>query len=254
MPSKATATDVDPTEMGLTPEDVRILTEPFPESEVGYRVGSFNRETRQREILAYAPWAAYVHKLNTVDPSWSYKILKSETHLLEPGQVGFEIEVALTIKGITRQAIAAGLIDKTSTGFFPFEMGVMGAESDALKRAAAKFGVGLQFYENKVLLTREEAEQKAAEQDKKFSGGGSSSAGARPASTGGGTRPASTGGGSGTFQLSEGRRKRLYAIAKHAGFESPSDYLAANFPGYPAEDGFFTVEQVEAVMAYDFGN
>jgi hypothetical protein len=234
---------------GLTPDDIALLEAPFPEEQVGWRVGSYNRDLGKKEVLSYAPWSAYVERLNQIDPNWSYLVESSELSLLGSNQFGAKygmvFKVALTIKGVTRYAVGAGL-GEPSEKYDPFEMTVMGAESDTLKRACAKFGLGKQFYE-KNLMTREEAEAKAGS-------GNTRPSPSRP--SGGNTAaPRSSGGGSG-FQMNPAQAKRAYAIARDKGFDGDNcvnDYVASVYSDKD-RDSFFSREEMDTLLTHEFGS
>lgn len=83
--------------------------------------------------LDYIEWHEVANILDRVAPRWSstVKDIRVIHELLA-------VTVAITIDGVTREGLGTG----TATS----EMGVKKAESDALKRAAVKFGIARELY------------------------------------------------------------------------------------------------------------
>lgn len=109
----------------LTKDDIKILSAPLP------RVTG--HELRPSETMGggkYATWLTYTEegpvkeRLDEVDPAWTFEIIK-------PGNPCY---ARLTVKGVTRDCVGTG---------GPGGDGEKGAATDALKRGARLFGIGL---------------------------------------------------------------------------------------------------------------
>jgi hypothetical protein len=109
------------------------LSGPLPENVVRQRIGW--RDARGGEHrVDYIEWYTAADILDRVCPDWSHEVR-------DISLVGDMVAVtaAITIKGITRCGIGVGsALD---------EKGIKGAEHDALKRAAIKFGLGRALYQ-----------------------------------------------------------------------------------------------------------
>ncbi len=80
-------------------------------------------------------WTVIADLLDRLTPDWSYAI----RGILEVGDFVI-VTAAITVQGVTREGIGAGLAD--------CENGIQRAEQEALKRAAAKFGIARDVYRN----------------------------------------------------------------------------------------------------------
>lgn len=113
-------------------EILQELSQPIPRELVKSRVGWTDRSGREHAV-SYVEWHAVADILDSRYPGWSYSILSVT-------QVGGLIVVAarITIDNVWRDGIGTGeAID---------EKGIKKAESDALKRAATKFGIARELY------------------------------------------------------------------------------------------------------------
>lgn len=120
----------------LTSEQLsKQLSEPFSLATVKFRAGATNKE-QNNDVVTKALALAYLEArdiqdrldevvglLNWVD---SYKVIRE-------GQWGVEVECTLTIHGVSKTDVGIGGDAKA-------------AYSDALKRAAVKFGIGRYLY------------------------------------------------------------------------------------------------------------
>jgi hypothetical protein len=115
-------------------EIIADLSAPIPERHIRYKV-------KGGQKLAYIPWHTAIKYLDHFAPGWSYEI----RHLTGIG--GLVIVVA-------RISIpcAEGVVYREATGNEEEDCGSYGdpssnSESMALRRAAAKFGLGLYLYD-----------------------------------------------------------------------------------------------------------
>jgi hypothetical protein len=97
---------------------------------------------RQREVT-YVPWYNAIRYLDHYAPGWSYRIANI-------AQIGKSVVVVAEISIVA----AEGVITRQATGIEDDEVSGYGdpssnAESMALRRAAAKFGLGLYLYDRK---------------------------------------------------------------------------------------------------------
>ena len=108
------------------------LSQPFPEQLVKRRVGWRNARGEDQWI-DYIEWQTAAALLDQHCPDWSHDVRDIRV-------VGDLVAVtaAITIKGVTRCGIG---VDSAMD-----ERGIKGAEDDALKRAAVKFGVARYLY------------------------------------------------------------------------------------------------------------
>lgn len=118
---------------GLTPEMLTQLSQPFSANQVSLKVQTNPKETDangfgQALIVAYIDARDVITRLNAVaggDWSDSYQTVNGG------------LECALTVCGVTRHDIGSNDNDNEQE---------KSAYSDALKRAAVKFGIGLHIY------------------------------------------------------------------------------------------------------------
>ena len=108
------------------------LSEPLPENVIKQRVGWIDTTGEERWI-DYIDWHTAADILDSVCPDWSHEV--RDITLI--GDM-VAVTVALTIKGVTRCGIG---VDSALD-----ERGIKGAEHDALKRAAVKFGLARSLY------------------------------------------------------------------------------------------------------------
>src|SRR5262245_34124635 len=87
-------------------------------------------QTHAADILE---WQVVAGLLDRVGPEWSYAVRS----IVQIGEF-VVVTAAITINGVTREAIGTGPANR--------ETGIKKAEHDALKHAAAKFGVARKLY------------------------------------------------------------------------------------------------------------
>ena len=109
-----------------------VLSQPFPEHLVKHRVG-WREANGEEHWIDYIDWHTAADLLDQHCPDWSHEVRDIRV-------IGDLIAVtaAITIKGVTRCGIGVGSATE--------ERGIKGAEHDALKRAAVKFGVARYLY------------------------------------------------------------------------------------------------------------
>lgn len=118
----------------LEREVITQLSAPLTKEEIKERYGWKDKATGKVVNVEYIEWSTVIRRLNDTYPAWSMKIIDMQQ------LKGFvKCEVELTIAGITRPGV--GTLDGDD------ETAWKGAASDALKRAAAMFGVALELYE-----------------------------------------------------------------------------------------------------------
>lgn len=107
------------------------LAKPFAPNEIKQREG-FRDKTGKVHMLRYVDWKTVADRLDAVYPTWGYSCS-------QPQAMGEYVAVSalITIEGVSREGIGTG--PNTPDG-------TKKAESDALKRAAAKFGIGRDLY------------------------------------------------------------------------------------------------------------
>ncbi len=106
------------------------LAEPFPDEDVQWRVEAVSRDKRRALIVPYVDARAVLDRLDAVagPANWhdAYEVLRVSP---EPALV----KARLTVFGVTKEDVGEG--DTLKAAF-----------SDALKRAAVKFGIGRHLY------------------------------------------------------------------------------------------------------------
>jgi hypothetical protein len=108
------------------------LSEPLPEEAIKQRVG-WRDQSGEEHWIDYIEWHTAAEILDRICPDWSHEVCDINV-------IGDLVAVtaAITIKGITRCGIG---VDSALD-----EKGIKGAEHDALKRAAVKFGLARSLY------------------------------------------------------------------------------------------------------------
>lgn len=108
------------------------LSQPLPENLIRQRVGWRDAAGRE-QIIDYIDWHTAAGILDEVCPDWSHEVR-------DVAVIGDLVAVtaAITIRGVTRCGIG---VDSALD-----ERGIKGAEHDALKRAAVKFGLARSLY------------------------------------------------------------------------------------------------------------
>jgi hypothetical protein len=113
--------------MTLTHADYQILSRPFEPSEHEFREGS------GKAMLCYITEEAITPRIIEVDPAFEL----TEPMVIQDKPDNISIKIGITIKGITRWGIGTSEL-KTFTG-----EPTKSAVTDAFKRAARMFGIGL---------------------------------------------------------------------------------------------------------------
>lgn len=110
------------------------LAAPFPPDEVGWKVQATNRDRTRGLVVAYVDARTVLDRLDEVvgPEGWqdAYEVLADREH---DGTRVVEVKCRLTVLGVTKEDVGEG--DTLKAAF-----------SDALKRAAVKFGVGRYLY------------------------------------------------------------------------------------------------------------
>jgi len=141
---------------GRSPEIETILSalsQPLPEAAIRQRVGWRDAAGREH-LIDYIDWHTAADILDDVCPDWSHEV----RDIAVIGDL-VAVTAAITIKGITRCGIG---VDSALD-----ERGIKGAEHDALKRAAIKFGLARSLYRGAAgkRLTSLAAEKKSQQDD-----------------------------------------------------------------------------------------
>ncbi len=106
------------------------LAEPFPEEEIQWRVEAVSKDKKRALVVPYVDARAVLDRLDEAagPANWSdaYEVLAA-------GGEAFAVKCRLTVLGVTKEDVGEGESLKA-------------AFSDALKRAAVKFGVGRHLY------------------------------------------------------------------------------------------------------------
>lgn len=89
----------------------------------------------QKHMVEYVEWHYVADLLDALVPSWGHKVVS----VYQLGDI-FAVTASITIFGVTREGVGTGDVMKG-------EMGLKKAESDALKRAAVKFGIARDLYQ-----------------------------------------------------------------------------------------------------------
>ena len=112
--------------------DIKSLSRKFPKSRIRHKNGALGKS------LAYIEWPEVVKRLNQVlEGQWSFEVI--------------DWQIQQTVRVVHGRLSAEGII-KTQFGScslqggLPFDDALKAASSDALKRCAVLFGVGLHLY------------------------------------------------------------------------------------------------------------
>ena len=116
--------------------NLEILTRPFPREAIKTRKGGGGM------LLSYVEGHTVIHRLNeATGNNWSLSILDISERGIA-GKALVTVRVALTLPGMgSREALGVQLVSDNGG-----EDLVKGAVTDALKKAATMFGVGLELY------------------------------------------------------------------------------------------------------------
>jgi len=121
--------------MSLNREILEILSKPFDPREVEVKIQAVNRDRTRAQVVAYVDARTVLDRLDeAVGPTgWSdsYEVLTNGTDA--DGRRLVEVKCTLTLLGVSKEDVGEG--DSLKAAF-----------SDALKRAAVKFGVGRYLY------------------------------------------------------------------------------------------------------------
>lgn len=113
-------------------EILSALSQPLPDGAVRQRVGWRDQSGHER-MVDYIDWHTAADILDEVCPDWSHEV----RDIAVIGDL-VAVTAAITIRGVTRCGIG---VDSALD-----ERGIKGAEHDALKRAAVKFGLARSLY------------------------------------------------------------------------------------------------------------
>ncbi len=110
------------------------LSRPFDASDVQIKVQAVSKDKKKGQVVAYVDARVVIDRLDEVVGPWNWKD-EYEVLVSEEGESGRVVEVKcrLTVLGVTKEDVGEG--DSMKAAF-----------SDALKRAAVKFGVGRYLY------------------------------------------------------------------------------------------------------------
>jgi hypothetical protein len=118
---------------------IEKLSEGFPATEIKTRKGNFGN------TLQYLESSTVIQRLNDVVPEWNFKVIE---HFKEKDEVVVlgEMEIA----GIVHQTFGCSKIAKNKDTGAEISLGDdrKAAVSDAIKKAASMFGVGLSLHTN----------------------------------------------------------------------------------------------------------
>jgi len=121
--------------MELSKEMLEILSRPFDPKEVEVKVQVVSKDRTKGQVVAYVDARTVLDRLDeAVGPTgWSdgYEVLNNGTDY--DGRRLVEVKCTLTVLGVSKEDVGEG--DSLKAAF-----------SDALKRAAVKFGVGRYLY------------------------------------------------------------------------------------------------------------
>jgi len=121
--------------MSLNREILEMLSKPFDPKEVEVKIQAVNRDRTRAQVVAYVDARTVLDRLDeAVGPTgWSdsYDVLTNGTD--GDGRRLVEVKCTLIVLGVSKEDVGEG--DSLKAAF-----------SDALKRAAVKFGVGRYLY------------------------------------------------------------------------------------------------------------
>lgn len=118
---------------------MKKLAEPFPSEKIKQKRGQGGR------TMSYISHGLVTERLNDVDPGWSSEVLTEHIYKDQSGRLHCEgVTISLTVNGVTR--VEAGGPQRQDG----FANEIKNAYSDALKRAAMRFGVALEMWESLV--------------------------------------------------------------------------------------------------------
>ncbi len=194
---------------------IQALSEPFPATLIKQRKGNFGKK------LDYAEAVTVIQRLNDVlEGQWSFSIIG---HRIEAEEVIVHGE--LKIGDEVHQQFGGSLITrKTDTGeLISLADDLKAAASDALKKCASSFGVGLYLYKD-----ASSAKSSRPRPEQPSSGNGNTN-------------------GNGNGHLTQEMVARLIEQAKEAGF-SQADLIGAAKRLYDKALGQLTLVQAQEVV------
>ncbi len=117
----------------------RKLAQPFPPEEVQWRIEATTKDRKKALVVPYVDARTVLDRLDSVvgPEGWqdAYEVLSDRERVLEDKRERMvEVKCRLTVLGVTKEDVGEG--DSLKAAF-----------SDALKRAAVKFGVGRYLYQ-----------------------------------------------------------------------------------------------------------
>lgn len=121
---------------GLTPQDIERLQAPLPLADHEAREKGTSKDKKNKQYLVYINQEGVIPLLNSIDPNWTWEVQNVHFDSKYVSVTG-----RLTLKGIAREGVGGNSPNGASSPVD--EDTVKGAETDALKRAALRFGVGL---------------------------------------------------------------------------------------------------------------
>jgi len=121
--------------MSLNREVLEMLSKPFDPREVEVKIQAVNRDRTRAQVVAYVDARTVLDRLDeAVGPTgWSDKYEVLFNSFDDEGRRLVEVKCTLTVLGVSKEDVGEG--DSLKAAF-----------SDALKRAAVKFGVGRYLY------------------------------------------------------------------------------------------------------------
>lgn len=129
----------------LSMEQTKVFAElakPFPASEVQWKVQVVSKDKRRALVLAYLDARAVMDRLDSVvgPTGWSdsYEVYRADSSI---DHQTVQAKCRLTILGISKEDVGEGSMQGEQSS-----SSVKAAVSDALKRAAVKFGIGRYLY------------------------------------------------------------------------------------------------------------
>lgn len=123
----------------MNAEQYHELVKEWPKGKIKSKPGQGGRK------MDFISHGLVTERLNQVDPGWSMETRATYTYAGKDGRLHVEgVEIALTVCGVTR--VEAGGPQRQDG----FANEIKNAYSDALKRAAMRFGVALTIWESSV--------------------------------------------------------------------------------------------------------
>jgi len=141
----------------MSAETIARLTAPLPEEDVKFLIQATSKDGSKVLMAPYVDARTIIQRLNEVVPGrWKdeYEIRQGQIRGKAGPENGYYAICTLTIEGV-------GVHQDVGEGQFPKD-----AVSDALKRAAVKFGIGLELYKGEaVWVNAEHGRPKASREE-----------------------------------------------------------------------------------------